>query len=72
MWSSVDEAWDSHVDEEMGYDSVRLQSGTQKEGMTHEELDDRYEEIMGDGEATTTNPFDDPANNRKSAFKEGI
>lgn len=69
---SVDEAWDSHVDEEMGYDSVRLQNNTTKEGMTHKELDDRYEEVMGDGEEAAVDPFNDPANARQSAFKESI
>lgn len=54
----------------MGYDSVRMANTTQKETMTHEELDDRYEEVMGDGEGSS-NPFDDPASSRRSAFKEG-
>lgn len=69
----MDEAWDSHVDEEMGYDSVRMQEqqGTlRKESLSHEELDERYEEVMEGG--AVSNPFGSGSTSTKhqSAFQE--
>ncbi|ORY77718.1 hypothetical protein BCR37DRAFT_119937 [Protomyces lactucae-debilis] len=82
----VDEAWDTHVDEEMGYDQSRskdqrLQSGRGMSGrLSHEELDDRYESVMDGGDDDERNPFGSGAydagdvsptnDHRKSAFKE--
>lgn len=73
IFRSVDEAWDSHVDEEMGYDSVRMHSATNntKDGLSHEELDDRYEQVMEGGESS--NPFGSGSTSTKkhtSAFRE--
>lgn len=73
---SVDEAWDAHVDEEMGYDSVRMKDHGNRDTLTHDELDERYDEIM-DGNGESSNPFGSGSarvddSNRKSAFKESI
>ncbi|CCG80723.1 protein of unknown function [Taphrina deformans PYCC 5710] len=68
----VDEAWDTHVDEEMGYDSVRMHDNSRK-SLTHEELDDRYDEVMDGGEPS--NPFGSGSTSTKkhtSAFREGM
>lgn len=69
---SVDEAWDSHVDEEMGYDSVRMQGSQRKDSLSREELDDRYEEVMDGGGAS--NPFGSGSTSVKhqSNFKEDM
>lgn len=64
---SVDEAWDARVDDEMGYDGVRLQN---KEPVSHSELDRRYDQVMEGG---SSDPFADPQNNdpsKKSLFRE--
>lgn len=53
---SVDEAWDSHVDEEMGYDAVQLKHSAAGQQLSRDELDERYESVM-DPQSSSSNPF---------------